>query len=52
MKFSAALFTGLLATSATAFRMDVWQNKNYQGTQRAYVSPPHFMDPNKKHPSC
>ncbi|KAI5805904.1 hypothetical protein EDC01DRAFT_777789 [Geopyxis carbonaria] len=39
MKVSAVLLSALAAAStASAYRIDLWSGYNYQGTQRAYTS--------------
>lgn len=40
MKFSVAILTGLLISCASAYRIDVWDKPDFQGTQRAYVCGP------------
>lgn len=45
MKFSIAILTGLLVSCASAYRIDVWDKTDFQGTQRAYVCvPPSFLE--------
>jgi hypothetical protein len=38
MKISAVILTGLLPCVAFAYRIDLWADYDYQGTQHAYIS--------------
>lgn len=41
MKVSAVFLSALAAAStASSYRIDLWSENDYQGTQRAYVSYP------------
>ena len=38
MKISTLFLPVLCASAASAFRIDLWHDYDYQGTQRSYVS--------------
>lgn len=38
MKLSATVLASLLALSASAFRIDLWSDSDFQGTQRHFAS--------------